>query len=196
MNIDFSVDGLKVQAEALMTGQRDSLVKATMLCGVLCFPFMICAFVVAGTANAGFNVVLTAFMEIGFQAGAYYCLNMLPTRSSFTVGFLTASSVYLTLIMLMTAIFWGQLANCEKTREDINQYSCENPTGYSAVSFFGSLLFIVQLLFSYGMHKWRNELTTLEDTNYDKLPINMSTSSGAESPYDEHGLHREQSTDL
>jgi hypothetical protein len=196
VNIEMSVESLKAQVRTLISGQRESLVKATMLSGVLCFPFMICAFVAAGTANAGFNVVLTAFLEIGFQAASYYYLATQPSRSAFTVGFLTSSSVFITIMMLQTAIFWGQLANCESVKEDINQYSCTNPTGYSAVSFFASLLFIVQLLSTYGLYVWREEITSLEDQDYDKLPINISAGSGAESPYDEHGLHREQSADL
>ena len=37
-------------------------------------PFLICSFVVAGTANAGFNCVLTGFLNIGLAAGSYYVI--------------------------------------------------------------------------------------------------------------------------
>jgi hypothetical protein len=40
----------------------------------LCFPLLICSFVVASTANAGFNCVLTAFLNIAFAAGAYFVI--------------------------------------------------------------------------------------------------------------------------
>jgi hypothetical protein len=193
-DIDLSVEGMKSHFRELLSGQRESLVKATMLCGVLCFPFAICAFVVAGTANAGFNVVLTAFIQIAFQSGAYYVLNMLPTRSSMMVGFLIGCSAMLTLMMLMCAIYWGQLSNCEKMREDINQYSCDNPTGYGAVCFFGSLLFIIQVFFTYGLVIWRDEITSLEESNYNSLPSTIG--HGIESPYDEHGLKNRPSADL
>ncbi len=37
-------------------------------------PFMICSFVVAGTANAGFNCVLTGFLNAGLAGGSYYVI--------------------------------------------------------------------------------------------------------------------------
>lgn len=36
--------------------------------------FVISSFVVAGTANAGFNCVLTGFLNVAFIAGSYYVL--------------------------------------------------------------------------------------------------------------------------
>lgn len=36
--------------------------------------FLICSFVVAGTANAGFNCVLTAFLNLAIAAGCYHVL--------------------------------------------------------------------------------------------------------------------------
>jgi hypothetical protein len=37
-------------------------------------PFVICSFVVASTANAGFNCVLTGMLNVGLAAGSYYVL--------------------------------------------------------------------------------------------------------------------------
>ena len=43
--------------------------------GCMAAAFTICSFVVAGTANAGFNVVLTALLNIAWVAGANYVIN-------------------------------------------------------------------------------------------------------------------------
>jgi hypothetical protein len=39
------------------------------------FAFVICSFVVSGTANAGFNCVLTGFLNVAFIGGSYYVIN-------------------------------------------------------------------------------------------------------------------------
>jgi hypothetical protein len=39
------------------------------------FPFTICALVVSRTSNAGFNVVLTALLNIGFAGGTITMIN-------------------------------------------------------------------------------------------------------------------------
>ena len=38
------------------------------------FPFIICSFVVAGTANAGFNCVLTGLLNVALVGGSYYVI--------------------------------------------------------------------------------------------------------------------------
>jgi hypothetical protein len=38
------------------------------------FPFLICSFVVAGTANAGFNCVLTGLLNAGLVGGSFYVI--------------------------------------------------------------------------------------------------------------------------
>ena len=184
--MDLSVEGLKVEVQRLLHGQRESLVKATMFQGFLCFPFGITAFVCAGTANAGFNVVMTAFAMLIFSCGSYYSLQVNPSRTALTVGFILGCSTMLCLILLMTAIFWGQLANCEAIAEDISQYSCDRPTGYSAISFFSSLMFVVQVLYTYGIFIWRDELMDLQDSpRYNKLPLNSMHLESSASGFDD-----------
>lgn len=57
-----------------------SSTKQELLIGVIAleafftFPFIICSFVVAGTANAGFNCVLTGFLNIALAAGSYHVI--------------------------------------------------------------------------------------------------------------------------
>jgi len=57
-----------------------SSTKQELLIGVIAleafftFPFIICSFVVAGTANAGFNCVLTGFLNVALAAGSYHVI--------------------------------------------------------------------------------------------------------------------------
>jgi hypothetical protein len=54
--------------------KHEKLIASIALEGVLVFCFVICSFVVAGTANAGFNCVLTGFLNAGFCAGSYHVI--------------------------------------------------------------------------------------------------------------------------
>ena len=171
-NIDFSIESLKSHIRNLTNGQRETLVRSAILQGILSFPFSICAFVAADTSNAGFNVVLTAFMYIGLSAGMYYTLQMQPSRSPLTVGFLIGVCSIMTIVSLMTAVFWGQLANCESINYSIAQYSCSNPSAYSAISFFASIIFLLQGATTYGLVIWRDDISNLDGDapHYNKLP--------------------------
>ena len=57
-----------------VTDKKTQLQLLTYLGALFAFAFLISSFVVAGTANAGFNVVLTAFLNCAWVAGAYYVL--------------------------------------------------------------------------------------------------------------------------
>lgn len=59
----------------LLAGNKTDLLMAIVgLEGIVTFAFVICTFAVATTANAGFNVVLTGFLNIGFIAGSYHVI--------------------------------------------------------------------------------------------------------------------------
>lgn len=61
--------------KSYLHGNKQELLLAVVgLEGIITFAFVICTFVVAGTANAGFNVVLTGFLNIAFVGGAYYVI--------------------------------------------------------------------------------------------------------------------------
>lgn len=54
--------------------KRDLLLLALALGAVFTFCFTICSLVVSGTANVGFNIVLTAFLNIAYIGGSYYII--------------------------------------------------------------------------------------------------------------------------
>mmetsp|Transcript_28505 Transcript_28505/g.39252 ORF Transcript_28505/g.39252 Transcript_28505/m.39252 type:complete len:190 (+) Transcript_28505:2-571(+) len=164
----------------LATGnKKDFLHAAIVLQGVITFAFVISSFVVAGTANAGFNCVLTGFLNAAFTAGAYYVVE--NSRAPIAVGFLIGSSAIMTVLNLMTAVFWGQLSKCEAVSWYIAQYSCNHKTAYGAVCTFAVLLFLVQLIFTAALTFWRGEIIN-ETGLYDD--ISSSSSHPASQPYE------------
>lgn len=54
--------------------KKDLLNIAVAAMAFLNLPFLICSFAVAGTANAGFNAILTAILNLGFVGEAYYII--------------------------------------------------------------------------------------------------------------------------
>lgn len=126
---------------------------------VLTFCFTISAFVVAGTANAGFNALLTALMYVAFGAGAFFTINR--NQNATMLGILIGAAGSFSLLSLQTAIFWGQLSNCQKLpvgAPHVEHYSCENKAAMSAVCAFAALLFLLQLVLTIGLFTWRDEL--------------------------------------
>lgn len=65
------MDVLKAQ---LQGNKQELLVNIVKVEAVITFALVICSFVVAATANAGFNCVLTAFLNVAFIGGSYYVL--------------------------------------------------------------------------------------------------------------------------
>mmetsp|Transcript_12235 Transcript_12235/g.18524 ORF Transcript_12235/g.18524 Transcript_12235/m.18524 type:complete len:187 (+) Transcript_12235:86-646(+) len=159
-----------------MKDKRHVLILGIAVHAVLVFAFAISSFCVASTANAGFNVVLTALLNIAFVCGSYYVVK--KTKSPLAVGFLIGVAAMMAVLSLMTAIYWGQLSNCEVVSEEIDQYSCSQKAAYGAVSAFAAMLFIAQSVFFGAVIIWRGEL--IDDNEvYDDI-----TRAHPDTPYD------------
>ncbi|KAJ1397352.1 hypothetical protein B484DRAFT_368781 [Ochromonadaceae sp. CCMP2298] len=139
-------------------------------------PFLICSFVVAGTANAGFNVVLTAFLNLALIGGSVHVLK--NSKAPIAIGFLLGSSAAMAVLNFMTAIFWGQLSGCiiMSRGQSLAGYSCTNPTAYGAVCAFAVLLFLTQTVFTAALFMWRSDFIT-EPAGHDE-----SSSGGYSAP--------------
>jgi hypothetical protein len=74
------------------------------------------------------------------------------------VGFVMGTGSMLSLLDLMTAIYWGQLSNCRQFEYTFAQYSCSRPAAYTAVCFFAMILFLSELAFTVAVFYWRGEL--------------------------------------
>ena len=90
----------------------------------------------------------------------------------------------MSILNLLTAIYWGQLSKCTSFDQNLSQYSCTLPDAYGAVCAFAVLLFLTQLVFTYMLYIWRGSLIDDVDVvyndSYSSLP---QTASGSSSNY-------------
>ncbi len=75
----------------------------------------------------------------------------------------------MTLLNLMTAIYWGQLSGCKFVHQQLAGYTCSNHSAYGAVCAFAVFLFLTQLGFTSALALWRAEFI-VEPGVYDDLP--------------------------
>jgi len=179
------MDSILLQLGIVPTGDRKQTFTLIIAGeGFLALPLTICCFVVAGTANAGFNAVLTALLNIAFIAGSYYVVN--NSKTPIAIGFLIGASVMITLLNFMMSVYWGQLSKCQVLSSSVAQYSCSNPDAYGAVCAFSVMMFLVNVAFTSLMIMWRGEL--ISDVGaydaYDNLPTGSSHGGGVASPYE------------
>ena len=106
----------------------------------------------------------------------------------------------LTVLMFMTSIFWGQLADCEKPPYKIRHYSCNQPSGYRAVCAFAVLLFLAFLAFTSLIVLWRSELIDdvgIEEVNlFNDLSFTQDKNSPLVSQTAAPNSHASNSADL
>jgi len=150
--------------------------------------FLLCAFLVSSTANAGLVAVMSGFIFLAYPIWAYVATHSYKTHVA--VGAALGSGTLCVFVSLMTIVFWGQLSVCEKISYTIRKYSCSNKIAYRAVCMLAILIFIAQLLFVLFLAHFRsvvlkemleyeqlsNDDTTPIDPYYEKQ--NSSSSSG------------------
>mmetsp|Transcript_25546 Transcript_25546/g.43082 ORF Transcript_25546/g.43082 Transcript_25546/m.43082 type:complete len:224 (-) Transcript_25546:72-743(-) len=139
-----------------LSDKRQILQLSLIVQSLFVFCFSITAFLVSSTANAGFNVVLNAFLNVGFVGGSFYAVK---AKAPIAIGFLIGVTMMMAMLDLMTAIYWGNLSHCTKiTDEVLEQYSCQNRTTYQAVCVFASILCILKTVFVVALVKWHQLL--------------------------------------
>jgi hypothetical protein len=153
-------------------GKRGKLVIGLALIASFSFALVICSFFVAGTANAGFNIVLTSSLNVGFVVGGYHVLK--NSKTPIALGFLIGCASGLSLLNFVNGVYWGQLSHCTilvgagAGSSGLSQYSCSNPTAYGAVSAFSVLLFVSQAAMAGFLVVWRAALINHgDDGNHD-----------------------------
>lgn len=158
---------------------RNVLICLAAIMVVFTLPFMICSFVVASTANAGFNVVLTGLLMIIWECGSIWLMNKGPQAMSH--GFLIGVSFVMFFLTFMTAIYWGQLAACDTSYNgDLSQYTCTNISAMQGVCAFAVLMWIMEWPFLVLIIQHRN--TIIKETSYDDIGAG---GTGGEFAYDQ-----------
>ena len=157
--------------------KRGKLILSLYIIAIFTFGLTICAFVVAGTANAGFNIVLSAFLNMGFILGAWYVFR--NSKTPIAVGFLIGALCPLAFLNMMNGVYWGQLSHCTVGVVGLSQYTCTNPTAYGAVSVFSVLIFLMQSMLIYVIISWRGALINEEGVYNEEMTSPLSSSSAS-----------------
>lgn len=158
------------------------VVNALLLLQAACaFSFFICACVVAGTPNAGSNAMLSAMGNFVLLALVAKAVNM-GTDATLS-GICLGAGAVTALSNFMTAIYWGQLSECEKAEIAIEQFVCENKPAYGAVSAFATLLFLLQSGTCALLWLWKDSLLQYSQgpMEYDDLSASPSSSASTSS---------------
>ena len=122
---------------------------------------------VADTANAGFNIVVTACLLLLYPLVAYYIIG--NYRRPLYIGGIIGAGIVLTVLILETSIYWGQLSLCEPVEGvEISHYSCDNRIGYRFVSLFGIIVFGLQFCFT-GYMLYKQEDLLKDFAEYEEL---------------------------
>ena len=153
--------------------KREKLILSLYIISLFAFALTVCAFVVAGTANAGFNIVLSSFLNMGFILGAWYVIR--NSKTPIAIGFLIGAVCPLAFLNMMNGIYWGQLSRCTVGVVGLSQYTCTNPSAYVAVSVFSTFIFLLESMLAYVIIIWRGALIN-EEGNYHEETTSPSTS--------------------
>eukprot|EP00612_Vaucheria_litorea_P001021 CAMPEP_0171452364 /NCGR_PEP_ID=MMETSP0945-20130129/502_1 /TAXON_ID=109269 /ORGANISM="Vaucheria litorea, Strain CCMP2940" /LENGTH=138 /DNA_ID=CAMNT_0011977017 /DNA_START=271 /DNA_END=687 /DNA_ORIENTATION=+ len=86
-----------------------------------------------------------------------------------SAGSAIGSTAVLSMLSLMTAIYWGELSHCQSGYNDVTGYSCYSPSAMRSVSAFASLLFITEVFFAAAIVIWKDELFNESLDSYDVL---------------------------
>ncbi|CAM9790647.1 unnamed protein product, partial [Ascophyllum nodosum] len=153
--------------------------------------FFICACVVSGNANAGFNVVLTGIIYVVYvgMLGAVFnkkrsvdgAADAAMAIEPMVGGLLIGMTTMMCFLSLMTAIYWGEMSGCEDTDDDVTGYSCISASGMAAVSWFASLLLVAQAAMLVVLILWKDDIFFVEGgyDNFDAQEDRAAYSSSA-----------------
>jgi len=94
-------------------------------------------------SNVGFQLIITALANLTFCMGAFYVINRQP--DSMSVGACLGSGIVISILSLITAVYWGELSKCEEIEVSIRKYTCDNKAAMRVMCFFAVLLFIFQV---------------------------------------------------
>ncbi|CAM9646362.1 unnamed protein product [Discosporangium mesarthrocarpum] len=151
--------------------------------------FFMCACVAATIQNAGFNVVLTGTLLFAWEIGTVWLMGKGPRPLSH--GFLIGVSLVMFFLVIMTAIYWGQLANCDASYDgDYSHYSCNHKAAIRGVAAFASIIWIFQIPFTLVIIRYRGTITRDSEIGdngrdgfgYNESYDNWSSSAGGGGP--------------
>jgi len=139
------------------------------------FCFFVSAWYVSKTANAGFGVLITSLIFVGYSMVSMWVIN--KKQDPILVGLILGAGLILTFFSLLTAIFWGELSQCEVVSRHISKYSCraELKAAMKSTSIFATFMFLLQMSFTAMLFFWRTNVIASQHL-YSEVPYGASES--------------------
>lgn len=94
-------------------------------------------------SNVGFQLLITALANLTFSMGAFYVINRQP--DSMSVGACLGSGVVISILSLITAVYWGELSKCQEVDVSIRKYTCDSRSAMRVMCAFAVVLFMLQV---------------------------------------------------
>lgn len=88
-------------------------------------------------------------MHICLNLSIYHSCTYNHPKKKQQYGAVCGATCVLSFINLETAVFWGQLSNCQREYDWVDGYSCYDTGAMVAVSVFAALLFILEVRMSF-----------------------------------------------
>ena len=91
----------------------------------------------------GFQLLVTGLLNVTFAVGSFWIINKQP--DSLSVGACLGSGVVVSLLSLITAVYWGELSRCEVLSVSVRKYTCDSKDAMRVLCIFSIILFILQV---------------------------------------------------
>lgn len=91
----------------------------------------------------GFQLLVTGLGNVAFALGAFWIINKQP--DSLSVGATLGLGAAISILSLITAVYWGELSRCEVVSVAIRKYTCDSKGAMRFLCMFSVMLFLLQV---------------------------------------------------
>ena len=91
----------------------------------------------------GFQLLVTGLGNVVFALSAFWIINKQP--DTLYVGAILGSGVVISILNLLTAVYWGELSRCEVISVAIRKYTCESKGAMRFLCMFSTQLLFLQV---------------------------------------------------
>lgn len=106
-------------------------------------------------AVVGFQLLVTGLVNVTFAIGSFWIINKQP--DSMSVGATLGAGMVISLLSLITAVYWGELSRCETVAVAIRKYTCDSKGAMRFLCLFSVCLFMLQVRTCYS-HSFEHHL--------------------------------------
>jgi len=122
--------------------------------GLCTIGFLITAFVLGANTYAGFTAIFTGLVYCGYVVISYFGLENFKSRTFF--GILLGAGVFLCILSLQTAVFWGEYSKCRPSTQ--LTVECKQREAMVSACVFACFMFIFLLAQMVLLYLYKDKL--------------------------------------